>query len=106
MEWIKFWQLTTLTAGAFGTIFVPYNLAFKTNLVTDTADELVFSQYHLVTPGIIDITRLSIPIAVGSVFYVVFIVQNFSNFVLSEYVVKMSYSKDQVQINLSRNFCL
>ena len=106
MEWIKFWQLTTLTAGAFGTIFVPYNLAFKTNLVTDAADELLFCQQHLVTPGIIDITRLSIPVAVGSIFYVVFIVQNFSNFVLSEYVVKMSYSKDQVHQHLFRNFSL
>lgn len=30
--------MTGITLGAFGGIFVPYNLAFKTNLVTDTAD--------------------------------------------------------------------
>lgn len=30
--------MTAVTAGAFGTIFVPYNMAFKTNLITDAAD--------------------------------------------------------------------
>jgi hypothetical protein len=38
IEWVKFWQATAITIGAFGGVFVPYNMAFKTNLVTDAAD--------------------------------------------------------------------
>jgi len=30
--------MTLITTGAFGAIFVPYNLGYKTNLVTDAAD--------------------------------------------------------------------
>lgn len=88
--------MTAVTAGAFGTIFVPYNMAFKTNLITDAADELIFGQYHLVTPGTFDIMRLSVPIVTGSVLYGVYALVNFTNYVASEYVVKMSYSKDKV----------
>lgn len=96
LEWLKFWQMTALTAGGFGAIFVPYNMAFKTNLVTDAADELIQAQYHLVTPATIDITRLSIPIVAGSAFYTVYALINFSNLIASEYIIKMSYSKDKV----------
>lgn len=96
LEWVKFWQMTAVTAGAFGGIFVPYNMAFKTNLVTDAADELVMAQYHLVSPGTVDILRLGIPITVGAAFYVVYALVNFSNFVCSDYIIKMSYSKDKV----------
>lgn len=52
-------------------------------------------QYHLVSPGSIDILRLGIPIALGSAYYVVYILLNFTNMITSEYVVKMSYSKDK-----------
>ena len=82
--------------GGFGAIFVPYNMAFKTNLVTDAADELLASQYHLVTPGSIDVLRLGIPIMAGACFYTVYALVNFSNHVASEYIIKMSYSKDKV----------
>lgn len=102
MEWIKFWQMTLVTAGGFGTIFVPYNMAFKTNLVTDAADELIFAQYHLVTPGTFDILRISIPVVAGSVFYGVYALVNHTNWILSEYVVKMSYSKDQELLFVKR----
>lgn len=98
LEWLKFWQTTALTVGGFGGIFVPYNMAFKTNLITDAADELLQSQYHLVTPGSIDVLRLGIPIAAGACYYVVYALVNFSNAIASEYVIKMSYSKDKVSI--------
>lgn len=38
LEWLKFWQISSFTIGGFGTMWVPYNMAFKTNLVTDAAD--------------------------------------------------------------------
>ena len=96
MEWVKFWQLTLLSVGAFGGLFVPYNMAFKTNLVTDAADEILQLQYHLVTPSTVDITRLSVPIVAGATYYVVYALINYTNYFLSEYVVKLSYSKDKV----------
>lgn len=100
MEWVKFWQLTLLSAGAFGGIFVPYNMGFKTNLVTDAADELLFAQYHLVSPNTIDIMRLTIPIVAGASYYVVYVLMNFTNAALNDYIVKMSYSKDKVRCKI------
>lgn len=88
--------MTGITLGAFGGIFVPYNLAFKTNLVTDTADELLTLPYHLVTPSTIDIIRLSVPITAGAAYYVVYALLNMVNYVANDYVVKMTYSKDKV----------
>jgi hypothetical protein len=100
MEWVKFWQLTTFTVGAFCGVFVPYNMAFKTNLITDAADELLHMPYHLVTPYTIDIMRLSIPISMGAAYYVVYSLLNFTNHALSDYVAKISYSKDKVLFNI------
>lgn len=88
--------MTLLTVGAFGGVFVPYNMGYKTNLVTDVADELLFTQYHLVSPNTVDIMRLTIPIVAGASYYVVYVIMNFTNHHLSDYIVKMSYSKDKV----------
>lgn len=96
MEWVKFWQTTLFSVGAFAGVFVPYNMAFKTNLITDAADELLHLQYHLVTPGTIDIMRLSVPITMGAAYYVGYALINFTNAMVSDYIVKMSYSKDKV----------
>lgn len=71
-------------------------MAFKTNLVTDTADEFVLTQYHLVSPATFDILRMSIPISAGAVAYTVYLLLNYTNNVARQYVVKMSYSKDKV----------
>ena len=71
-------------------------MAFKTYLITDVADELVPLQYHLVTPGSIDILRLGIPMAAGVCYYTLYALVNFTNAVAKEYIVKMSYSKDKV----------
>ncbi len=43
----------------------------------------MLTQYHLVTPGTIDIMRLSIPIVAGSVFYGVYALVNHTNYILS-----------------------
>jgi hypothetical protein len=67
----------------------------------------MLTQYHLVTPGTIDIMRLSVPIVAGSVFYGVYALVNHTNYILSEYIVKMSYSKDKVYFYYKfRNYCL
>lgn len=96
MEWIKFWQMAFFTVGAFGGVWVPYNMGYKTNLVTDAADEVLFTQYHLCSPNTVDIMRLTLPIVAGASYYVVYVVLNFTNYHLANYVVKMSYSKDKV----------
>lgn len=96
LEWIKFYQTTILSAVAFMTVFVPYNLVFKTNLVTDAATELSFDSYHLVSPANMDIARLGIPIAAGAVYYVVLMTMKYTNYSVKNYVLKMTYSKDKV----------
>lgn len=101
LEWIRFTQLFGLTGGAFIALFVPFNLGFKTNLVTDAADELIFAQYHLVSPTTVDILRLSIPIGMGAIAYTVYGLLNYVNSIANQYVVKMSYSKDKVFLHLS-----
>lgn len=105
MEWVRFIQLFGLTAGAYIALYVPFSLGYKTNLVTDAADELINNQYHLVSPTTVDILRLSIPIGVGAIAYTVYGLLNYTNSVTSQYVVKMSYSKDKVFIfHNKRNF--
>lgn len=101
-EWVKFWQMTMMTVGAFGGVFVPYNLGYKTNLVTDAADELSFGLYHLCSPSLIDITRLTVPLAVGVGYYVVYALQNFINCAANDYIIKMSYSKDKELLFVKR----
>lgn len=96
LEWVRFIQLFGLTGGAYIALYVPFSLGYKTNLVTDAADELISNQYHLVSPTTVDILRLSIPIGVGAIAYTVYGLLNYTNSVTSQYVVKMSYSKDKV----------
>jgi hypothetical protein len=96
LEWIRFVQLTGLSIGAYIALYVPFSLGFKTNLVTDAADELLFQQYHLVSPTTVDILRLCIPVGMGAIAYTVYGLLNYTNSITSQYVVKMSYSKDKV----------
>jgi hypothetical protein len=107
LEWIRFVQLTGLTAGGFIALYVPFSLGFKTNLVTDAADELLFAQYHLVSPTTVDILRLCIPVGTGAIAYTVYALLNYTNTVTSQYIVKMSYSKDKVRYFLKKGtaFC-
>lgn len=88
--------MTTISVGGTLGIFVPYNMAFKTNLVTDAADEYIMSPYHLVSPANIDVLRLGIPISLGSMAYTVYLILNYTNGITSQYISKMSYSKDKV----------
>lgn len=44
--------------------------------------------------------RLSIPIVAGASYYVVYALVNYTNHILNDYVVKMSYSKDKVHLSL------
>lgn len=87
-----------MTAGAFIALYVPFSLGFKTNLITDGADELIFAQYHLVSPTTVDILRLSVPVGMGAIAYTVYGLLNYTNSIANQYVVKMSYSKDKVNL--------
>ena len=71
-------------------------MAFKTNLVTDAADEYYNVPYHLVSPAAIDTIHAGIPIAVGSAAYITYVFLNFTNVFTNQYIAKMSYSKDKV----------
>ena len=97
LEWLRFWQLGGLTFGGVFAIFIPWNVLFKTNLITDTADELMFTQYHLVSPAGIDLMRVGIPIGTLSIGYTVYALMNGLNMLTSQYIVKMTYSKDKVK---------
>jgi len=88
--------LTGLVGGGYIALFVPFNLVFKTNLITDSADELLFGQYHLSSPTNADIIHLSVPIGGGAIAYTVYGLLNYVNTYTSQYVIKMSYSKDKV----------
>ena len=88
--------MTTITVGGTLGIFVPFNMAFKTNLITDAADEYIMSPYHLVSPANIDVLRLGIPISAGCIAYTVYLIMNYTNGITSQYISKMSYSKDKV----------
>ncbi len=106
LEWIRFVQLFGLTAGAYIALYVPFSLGFKTNLVTDAADELINMQYHLVSPTTVDILRLSIPIGMGAIAYTVYGLMNYTNSIANQYVVKMSYSKDKVTYFLTKGIAI
>jgi hypothetical protein len=106
LEWIKFIQLYGLVAGAFFALFVPTMLVFKTNLTTDAASELILGNLHLVSPYMIDILKISLPIASGAILYTVYLLMNYINVTTSQYVIKMSYSRDKVNIFLFRNWYL
>lgn len=77
-------------------LFVPFNMLFKTNLITNTADEILQGTYHLVSPTNVDIMRVGIPIGVGAIAYVIYGLLNFTNAVTREYIIKATYSKDKV----------
>jgi hypothetical protein len=96
LEWARFIQLFGLTAGAYIALYIPFSLGFKTNLVTDAADDMINAQYHLVSPTTVDILRLSVPVGMGAIAYTVYGLLNYTNSMTSQYVVKMSYSKDKV----------
>ena len=60
------------------TIWVPFNMVFKTNLVTDAADEFFPVPYHLVSPAAIDTVHAGIPIAAGTATYLTYVILNFT----------------------------
>jgi hypothetical protein len=62
----------------------------------------MFTQYHLVSPTTVDILRLCIPIGMGAIAYTVYGLLNYTNSITSQYIVKMSYSKDKELIFVKR----
>lgn len=103
LEWIRAFQLGNLTALAYFGIFIPLNMAFKTNLVVDKADELFISQQHLWSATHIDVARLFTPISTLGVFYIVSATMKLITQVGGQYALKVSYSKDKVPSFRRRN---
>lgn len=46
LEWAKFWKASGLFTLAWGAIFVPYNLLFKTHLPLEMAFDNLFTPYY------------------------------------------------------------
>ena len=96
LEWIRAFQLGNIALLAYGGVFLPLNMAFKTNLIVDKADELWIGQQHLWTPFGVDSARLFTPISTLGVFYIIYATMRAITQVGAQYAVKVSYSKDRV----------
>lgn len=96
LEWIRAFQLGNIALLAYGGVFIPLNMAFKTNLVVDKADELFIGQQHLWSPLSLDVARLFTPISTIGVFYIVYATMRTITQVGGQYAIKVSYSKDRV----------
>lgn len=83
---------------------VPLNMAFKTNLVVDKADELWIGQQHLWNPYSVDVARLFTPISTLGVYYIIYATMKAITQFAGQYAIKVSYSKDRVFSYLFRNF--
>lgn len=97
LEWLKFWQLTAFTGAAYGVLFVPYQLVYKTHLSLPIAEESTWTPYHYVSPFNMDTWKISVPAVAGVLAYGVYLVLNFTNVLTSQYPVKISYNKDRVR---------
>jgi hypothetical protein len=97
LEWIRGLQLGNIALLAYFGLVVPLNMAFKTNLVVDKADELFLSQQHLWTPYSVDVAHLFTPISAIGVYYIIYATMRIITTVGAQYAVKVSYSKDKVQ---------
>ncbi len=74
LEWAKFWALTVLTGYAFGALFIPYNLIYKTHLPLSSAYENLFVPHYNHTVFYFDNLALHIPVVSGIVLWATYIV--------------------------------
>lgn len=102
LEWIRAFQLGNLAALAYGGVFIPLNMAFKTNLIVEKGDELFIGQQHLWNPFAIDAVRLFTPISAVGVFYVVYATMKMITQYGGQYAIKVSYSKDKELLFVKR----
>lgn len=106
LEWIRLFQLGNITALAYFGVFLPLNIAFKTNLTLEKADELFIGQQHLWNANSIDVLRLFTPISTLGVFYIIMATMKLITQVGGQYALKVSYSKDKVISISFRSFSL
>ena len=99
LEWIRAYQLGNIALLAYGGIFIPLNMAFKTNLIVEKGDENWIGQHHLWNPFGLDALRLFTPISACGVFYIVYATMKVITQMGGQYVIKASYSKDRVIIH-------
>lgn len=96
LEWIRAFQLGNIAFLAYGGVFIPLNMAFKTNLVVDKADENWVGQLHFFSPYGMDVLRLFTPISTIGVFYIIYAMMRTITTIGGQYAIKVSYSKDKV----------
>lgn len=103
LEWIRAFQLGNIALLAYFGVVVPLNMAFKTNLIVDKADELWIGQQHLWNPYGVDVARLFTPISALGVYYIIYATMKSITTFAGQYAIKVSYSKDKVSIDQLRN---
>ena len=105
LEWIRAIQLGNIAALSYFGVFIPLNMAFKTNLVVEKADELWTGKQVFWSPFGIDAMRLFTPISTAGVFYIIYASMRTITTVGMQYAVKASFSKDKVKYLICRNCC-
>lgn len=95
-------QLGNITALAYFGVFLPLNIAFKTNLTLEKADELFIGQHHLWNANSMDVLRLFTPISTLGVFYIIMATMKLITQVGGQYALKVSYSKDKELLFVKR----
>lgn len=105
LEWIRGIQIGSVALIAYFGVVLPLNIGFKTNLVTDMADEFLKKSLHYTSPFQVDYLKLFTPVATVGVYYVLYSVMRMITEMGAQYAVKVSYSKDRVGCVLCRNYC-
>lgn len=96
LEWVRAIQLGNIAFLAYAGVFIPLNMIFKTNMITNKADELWIGQTILWNPYCMDALRLFTPISSLGVFYIIYSTMRVITQVTGQYAFKVSYSKDKV----------
>jgi len=73
LEWAKFWNLTGFSLYAFGALFIPYNLLYKTHMPTTSAYDNLFVPYYTHTMFFFDNMGLHIPAIGGIAMYATYL---------------------------------
>lgn len=102
LEWIRAIQLGNIAALSYFGVFIPLNMAFKTNLVVEKADELWTGKQVFWSPFGIDAMRLFTPISTAGVFYIIYASMRTITTVGMQYAVKASFSKDKELLFVKR----
>jgi len=70
LEWAKFWNLNCFSLLAFGAIFAPYSLIFKTHIALPSASEDSFLPTYYHSWYAWDNNNIAAPLAAVIIYYI------------------------------------